>query len=329
VLAALGRLERIAAEEPEPPRFCAALARELGRPVRFTPGERPAAGRATAVVGRGRLLGWLWLQGGPLDEVARALLEPAAGLLGAAIAALDELAAVRRRRHSALLADLLTGDLDRATGRARTLGIDLAEPIAVGFAAGENDDLAARLAAIGVAAIAAPFGDGAAAVCPGARPPELARVLAACATGPVAVAPQAMAMAELTAGLAAARIAALATSQAPAGGEDGATELAREVLRPVLEHDGRRGELLVPTLWAYLASGGNVSEAARRIGVHVNTLRYRLGRLAELGIELEDPEVRFAANLALRARHGALSSTYESGAIGSSAFPEAIPTGGG
>lgn len=43
--------------------------------------------------------------------------------------------------------------------------------------------------------------------------------------------------------------------------------------------------------------------AARRRGVHVNTLLYRLQRARELtGRDLDDPDVRLALALALRAR---------------------------
>jgi hypothetical protein len=43
--------------------------------------------------------------------------------------------------------------------------------------------------------------------------------------------------------------------------------------------------------------------SARRLGIHVNTLLYRLGRIEQiLGRELDDPEVRMAMAVALRAR---------------------------
>ena len=43
--------------------------------------------------------------------------------------------------------------------------------------------------------------------------------------------------------------------------------------------------------------------SARRLGVHVNTLLYRLGRIEQiLGRPLDDPEVRMAMAVALRAR---------------------------
>ena len=43
--------------------------------------------------------------------------------------------------------------------------------------------------------------------------------------------------------------------------------------------------------------------AARRLRVHVNTLLYRVGRIEQLsGRSLDDPDVRLAMTLALRAR---------------------------
>jgi hypothetical protein len=75
--------------------------------------------------------------------------------------------------------------------------------------------------------------------------------------------------------------------------------------------DGRLGDLLAAdpahadqhreTLRAYLDCSGNVAEAARRLGVHANTLRYRVGRAVELsGLDLDDPDERLVTELQLR-----------------------------
>jgi DNA-binding PucR family transcriptional regulator len=75
--------------------------------------------------------------------------------------------------------------------------------------------------------------------------------------------------------------------------------------------DGRLGDLLaadaehaaqhVATLRAYLDCGGNVARAADRLGLHPNTLRYRVRRLIELsGLDLEDPDERLVTELQLR-----------------------------
>jgi PucR family transcriptional regulator, purine catabolism regulatory protein len=69
------------------------------------------------------------------------------------------------------------------------------------------------------------------------------------------------------------------------------------------EHDTSRGSDLVRTLDAYLRQGGALALAADRLGIHRNTLSYRLGRIAELtGRDLNDPHSRFLLQVALNAR---------------------------
>ncbi|WP_307849697.1 PucR family transcriptional regulator [Qaidamihabitans albus] len=69
----------------------------------------------------------------------------------------------------------------------------------------------------------------------------------------------------------------------------------------LLAYDAEHGSALVGTLRAWLDAFGDVVGAASSMGVHPNTFRYRLRRLAEVGdIDLADPEARFAAMLQLR-----------------------------
>jgi hypothetical protein len=57
------------------------------------------------------------------------------------------------------------------------------------------------------------------------------------------------------------------------------------------------------TLLAWLRNDGNVAGAAAELHVHQQTLRYRLARLrALLGESLDDPEVRYELEFALRSR---------------------------
>ena len=72
----------------------------------------------------------------------------------------------------------------------------------------------------------------------------------------------------------------------------------------VLEaHDLRRHSALVSTLDAFLRHGGALAEAAATLGIHRNTLAYRLGRVAELtGYDLSAARQRFLLQLALAAR---------------------------
>jgi hypothetical protein len=67
------------------------------------------------------------------------------------------------------------------------------------------------------------------------------------------------------------------------------------------EYDAEHGTNLVDTLRAWLDAFGDVAAASAAMFVHTNTFRYRLRRLAEVsGIDLADPEQRFAAMLQLR-----------------------------
>jgi DNA-binding PucR family transcriptional regulator len=79
-----------------------------------------------------------------------------------------------------------------------------------------------------------------------------------------------------------------------------AQALARRAVAPLAEAAGaeRGGE----TLRAWLDRPGQVQAVAATLGVHPQTVRYRLKRLRELyGAALEDPEERLALALALRA----------------------------
>jgi hypothetical protein len=65
--------------------------------------------------------------------------------------------------------------------------------------------------------------------------------------------------------------------------------------------DDQRKTDLVPTLQAYLDALGDVGLAASRLGVHPNTLRYRLQRMAQVAdIDLDDPDERLLLALELR-----------------------------
>lgn len=94
-------------------------------------------------------------------------------------------------------------------------------------------------------------------------------------------------------------LTAIGLSQA----EEPLLELAEQLIAPLREEsDGSRARLLA-TLEAVLDAGGNHGTAAHALGVHVQTIRYRLGRLRELlGPVLDDPARRFELHVALRAR---------------------------
>ena len=68
------------------------------------------------------------------------------------------------------------------------------------------------------------------------------------------------------------------------------------------KYDAERGDTAtVDTLRAYLDAFGNIPTAARQLGFHPNSFRYRLKKVEEIsGIELDDPDARLLAEIQLR-----------------------------
>ncbi|SMD23066.1 PucR family transcriptional regulator [Lentzea albidocapillata] len=80
------------------------------------------------------------------------------------------------------------------------------------------------------------------------------------------------------------------------------TSLRRRLLGPVLDYDAEHGSDLVGTLKVFLDCSGSWTAAAGKLHVHVNTLRYRMGRVEELlGVDLAEFEARVDLFLALQA----------------------------
>ncbi|MDN5914424.1 MAG: helix-turn-helix domain-containing protein [Pseudonocardia sp.] len=78
---------------------------------------------------------------------------------------------------------------------------------------------------------------------------------------------------------------------------------AAQVLGPVLDYDARTGAGLCDTLVAFLDQAGSWSRTAERLHLHVNTVRYRIGRVEELtGRSLGHFPDRVDLYLALRSR---------------------------
>ncbi|MFC5820930.1 PucR family transcriptional regulator [Nonomuraea harbinensis] len=81
---------------------------------------------------------------------------------------------------------------------------------------------------------------------------------------------------------------------------DAAGRFAAAVLRPLREHEERHGGDLIASVRAYLESEENLETAARRLGVHRNTLRRRLAAAERVsGRPLSDPDHRLQIWLAL------------------------------
>ena len=58
--------------------------------------------------------------------------------------------------------------------------------------------------------------------------------------------------------------------------------LRERLLGPLREYDDRHNAELMTTLTAFLACDGSWSACASRLYVHVNTVRYRVGRIESL-----------------------------------------------
>jgi hypothetical protein len=194
-----------------------------------------------------------------------------------------------------------------------------------GAPAGEEiaDAIAARLARrLGAGAVGAGVGGLAVVILPDPEAPGRRRALTAAlgsdpaALGPTVAWPEAAAsvrraaaafrlaaqgrLANLSGGLVVAdeHLGALLLGADPAL----AADLARICLAPLDALGPGPRDRLAATLRAWLDQPGQVQAVAAVLGVHPQTVRYRLKQLRELfGARLEDPEARFELALAVRA----------------------------
>jgi purine catabolism regulator len=87
-------------------------------------------------------------------------------------------------------------------------------------------------------------------------------------------------------------------------GHDELSDFYQETLGFLLESDRHSNSALIETLESFFHCNGNLSETARTMHLHRNSLLYRLGRIEELlGRSLEDPELRLSLQIALKIRH--------------------------
>ncbi len=88
---------------------------------------------------------------------------------------------------------------------------------------------------------------------------------------------------------------------------DGQSELTtfyQEMLGPLLDYDARHDGTYIKTLECYFQYNGNLSQTARTMHFHRNSLIYRLERIEEiLGRSLEDAELRLSLQIALKIHH--------------------------
>jgi sugar diacid utilization regulator len=79
-------------------------------------------------------------------------------------------------------------------------------------------------------------------------------------------------------------------------------ELRLPGVRELLRQDQERGKNYLETLKAYLDASGSIPAAAAAVGVHVNTMRYRVTRVQEVsGLNLDDPDHRLVVAVELLA----------------------------
>ncbi|AXB46530.1 PucR family transcriptional regulator [Amycolatopsis albispora] len=75
---------------------------------------------------------------------------------------------------------------------------------------------------------------------------------------------------------------------------------ARGPVAELRRHDAAHGTSHVPTLRAWLEAQGDLAAAGERLGVHQNTIRYRLRKMAEVAaLDLDDPRKRLAMMIEL------------------------------
>jgi purine catabolism regulator len=87
-------------------------------------------------------------------------------------------------------------------------------------------------------------------------------------------------------------------------GHEELSDFYQETLGFLLESDRHSNSALIQTLESFFHCNGNLSETARTMHLHRNSLLYRLGRIEELlGRSLEDPEMRLSLQIALKIRH--------------------------
>jgi len=84
---------------------------------------------------------------------------------------------------------------------------------------------------------------------------------------------------------------------------DALSRFVTELLGPLLQYAQSRDTPLLETLEALSAARWIRRAAARNLGIHINSMTYRVERIEGLtGLQLNDPETRVAISIALRAR---------------------------
>jgi hypothetical protein len=249
-----------------------------------------------------------------IDELSAESVEGYAG-------AQAERAGERERRHRRLFAALIAEPPDEEAVRAAAASAGWSLPRTLAAVAVDGTGRARVATALGEGALTVLDGEQTLAIWPDPERPggrtSLARALRrAAAIGPT------VSWLELSRSLRLARtlleigaregapeeprwvvdhLAAIALDDA-----DGViAQLRSERLRPLQALGERSRARLQQTLLEWLKAQGNRAATARALGVHEQTVRYRMNQLGELfGDALEDPQTRFEIELSLRAAPG-------------------------
>lgn len=297
------------------------------------PRADPAAGaKVVAVVAGREHHGDLHIYGRPLTPRDAISVDQATGLIARDIARTRARSLARVRTGAELFRSLLDGvprDQPHISERARRIGFDLRRPVTVVAIAHSGIDLAelrvlaadtggvsaesvlgAETAGGAVLAVAMPDGWTPGAMVHGlvAREGVSAAGVSTARRDLVAASDEASACLALGRE-APGRSAVFADDLGPLwfllGAADAVTQaqrLVRSRLGTLHSAQERTGTPLLESLDAYLGSGRRLAAAAEQLGVHQNTLKYRLSRVREhLGIRL-DGGTAFELWMALRAR---------------------------
>jgi len=229
-----------------------------------------------------------------------------------------EAAGERDRRRRELLVLLLAEPLDHEALRQAAMGARWLLPRAVAALACHADDLEAIMRRLPHEALAGAIEDQGCILIPDAAAPGRARVIAAACDGRTAslgpVCPlsgalsswrlaryalETMQLGALPAGFCRAdeHLAAIAMFQA----REPLRELARLRLAPLWPLTPISRARMTATLRAYLEQHGSTPAMAQALGLHPQSVRYRMRRLRELfGDALDDPDARFELQAAVR-----------------------------
>jgi len=278
------------------------------------------------------LVGLVWIIEGEssLSELDNRAAEHAALVAALSIAHQRELASMESRLGYASFLSLLEaeGDDEQAIERARLLGFDpdgrhrigiavIPEPLPLSREAFLRRErvagkLRARLAAAGTrplltaqlnhVAFLLPEGLDPAGIAPAIDDEGVALVIGRAYSGTAGVRRSYREARSLLNYTSSSRVRTFEEALVPRVlmGDEGARDaFIEDLFGPLRTRKG--GETLKRALLSLAASGFNFKETAQTLGIHPNTLRYRLARAVDATrLDLEDPDVRFRLQLAVR-----------------------------